>query len=148
MRPIHCQITRKAPVPNYRMAVTWESWGHGRGMWFAMIVDKWVTAQGSTRAAAVRSLRSAVTTCYRFGWLDAYEPAPAEYQILWKGRHLWTGTGACRFEDRPMLTARLCTDTSVPRCPPRRKRTSKPVPGRDIREGFTGPNVTGWRFPA
>lgn len=133
----HLTILRHGPVPNYRMAVGWEDWGHGRGAWFSMIMDKWVAAQGSTRNDAVRSLRSAVTTCYRFGWLDDYEPAPEEYQILWRGRHLWTGTGACLLAARPMLTRRICTDMSVPKCPPRRKRVSTLVPGRDIPEGFS-----------
>lgn len=144
-RHVHVNVLHHGPVPNYRMATLWESWGHGRGAWVAMLMDKWIVTQGSTRPKAVRSLRSMVTTSYRFGWLDNYKPAPDDMQHYWKGRHLWTGTGACRIEDRPMLVARLCTDTSVPRCPPRRKRVSALVPGRDIPEGFAGPYVKAWR---
>lgn len=145
-RFVHLNILRHGPVPNYRMVVGWEDWGHGRGAWVAMTVDKWMAAQGSTRNDAVRSLRSVVTTAYRYGWLDGYEPADKDYQSLWRGRHLWTGTGACLPADRPMLTRRICTDMSVPRYQPRRKRVSAPVPGRDIPEGFSGPNTKAWRF--
>lgn len=97
-------IVTKRPVPNYRMLVLRERRGVGPAVYCAMTLEHWQCGSGKTRRRAVDSLRFVVTAAWRHGWVKSYKPAPPEYHALWKGRHLWTGDGAC--QKRPELKRR------------------------------------------